>query len=133
MQNRLLLMALILTIGPGAVSAQKLTTTTDSCVEIPDLGKHPDGSPVLPALVGRVLDFDGHSPLVGAHLQITGTRFGTFSDRSGEYRLVFDPRTIDWCRKQHVQVIAPGHSDAMFALVVVGPGVRIADIILRKH
>ena len=130
--STLIVLALV-GIAPRSLSGQKSDATADSCLKVLDLGKHPDGSPVLPMVIGRVLDLDGHSPLFGAHLQITGTRFGTFTDRNGEYRLAFDPLTFDRCRKQYVQVVAPGYKDARFTLTFVGDGARSLDIMLRKH
>lgn len=106
--------------------------TSGRCVEIPDLGKNPDGSPVLATVIGRVLDTDGRTPLAGAHLQIVGTQFGTFSDNNGEYRLPFDPHMLEKCRKQYVDVVAPGYRGAQLTLMI-GPRVRSDDVVLRKH
>ncbi|MGH7593137.1 MAG: hypothetical protein ACRELE_04720, partial [Gemmatimonadales bacterium] len=75
--------------------------TSGRCVEVPDLGRNPDGTPVLATVIGRVLDTDGRTPLSGAHLQIMGTSFNTFSDSRGEYRLEFDPKLLAKCRKQY--------------------------------
>jgi hypothetical protein len=106
--------------------------TSGRCTEIPDLGKNPDGSPVLATVIGRVLDTDGRSPLGGAHLQIMGTQFGTFSDANGEYRLAFDPHMLEKCRKQYVQVVAPGYRGELLTLMI-GPRVRSDDVVLHKH
>lgn len=106
--------------------------TAGRCVDIPDLGKNPDGSPVLASVTGFVFDTDGRTPLAGAHLQIVGTRFGTFSDNNGEYRLPFDPKMLEKCRKQYVDVVAPGYRGAQLTLMI-GPRVRSDDVVLRKH
>lgn len=106
--------------------------TSGRCTEIPDLGKNPDGSPVLAAVIGRVLAPDGRSPMSGAHLQIMGTQFGTFSDNNGEYRLAFDPHMLEKCRKQYVQVVAPGYRTELLTLMI-GPRVRSDDVVLRRH
>lgn len=106
--------------------------TAGRCVDIPELGKNPDGSPVLATVLGRVLAPDGHSPMSGAHLQIMGTPFGTFSDNNGEYRLPFDPHMLAKCRKQYVQVVAPGYRTEMLTLMI-GPRVRSDDVVLRRH
>jgi hypothetical protein len=106
--------------------------TAGRCVDIPDLGKNPDGTPVLATVIGRVLDTDGKTPLSGAHLQIMGTSFGTFSDSRGEYRLEFDPRLLAKCRKQYVNVVAPGYRGETLTLMI-GPRVRSDDVVLRRH
>jgi len=106
--------------------------TSGRCVEIPDLGKNPDGTPVLATVIGRVLDTDGRTPLGGAHLQILGTPFGTFSDDEGEYRLEFDPHLLARCRKQYVEVVAPGYAPQRLTLAI-GPRVRSDDVVLRRH
>ncbi|MES1259765.1 MAG: hypothetical protein ABUL71_04155, partial [Gemmatimonadota bacterium] len=105
--------------------------TSGKCTEIPDLGKNPDGSPVLGSVIGRVLDTDGKSPLAGAHLQIVGTPFGTFSDNNGEYRLQFDPKLLARCRMQYVRVEAGGHFPEMLTLWI-GPKVRSDDVVMRR-
>ncbi len=106
--------------------------TSGRCVDIPDLGRNPDSSSVLATVIGRVLDTDGRSPLSGAHLQIMGTQFGTFSDNNGEYRLAFDPHMLAKCRKQYVQVVAPGYRGELLTLMI-GTRVRSDDVVLRHH
>jgi hypothetical protein len=106
--------------------------TAGRCVDVPDLGKNPDGTPVLATVIGRVLDTDGKSPLSGAHLQVMGTTFGTFSDSRGEYRLEFDPKLLAKCRKQYVVVVAPGYRGETLTLFI-GPKVRSDDVVLRRH
>jgi hypothetical protein len=73
------------------------------CVEVPDLGRNPDGTPVLASVMGIVRDNTGR-PLAGAHLQIVGAPFATFSDGNGNYRLEFDPSLLEKCRVQVVRV-----------------------------
>jgi hypothetical protein len=102
------------------------------CVQIPDLGRNPDGSPVLATVIGRVLDSDGRSPLAGAYLQIVGTAFSTWTDANGEYRLEFDPHLLERCRIQYVRVVADGHQNEMLTLAI-GPKVRSDDVILRRR
>ena len=106
--------------------------TAGRCVTIPDLGKNADGSPVLASVIGRILDTDGRTPMAGAHLQIVGTQFGTFSHENGEYRLDFDPRLLEKCRMQYVRVVAPGYRGQDLALSI-GPRVRSDDVVLRRH
>ena len=102
------------------------------CVSIPDLGRNADGTPVLATVIGRVLDTDGIAPLVGAHLQIIGTAFSTFSDGNGEYRLEFDPKLLEQCRVQYVRVVADGYRGQMLTLAI-GQRVRSDDVVLKKH
>lgn len=118
---------------PESLAGQTINASRDSCLAMPDLGKPLDGSPVLATVVGRVFDSDGQTPLIGAHLQITGTRFGTFTDKDGEFRLKFDARILDRCGKRYVVVVAPGHADASFTLTFVGSQVQSSNVILRKH
>lgn len=102
------------------------------CVEIPDLGTNPDGTPVLATVIGRVLQDDQRTPLAGAHLQIVGTTFGTFSNSSGDYRLEFDPKLLERCRVQYVRVVREGFSGQLLTLAI---GQRIAsdDVVLRRR
>lgn len=102
------------------------------CVSIPDLGKNADGTPVLATVIGRVYQSDGRTPLAGAHLQIVGTAFSTFSDAVGEYRLEFDPKLLEQCRTQYVRVAADGFSGQMLTLAI-GQRIRSDDVILRRH
>jgi hypothetical protein len=104
--------------------------TSGRCVKVPDFGRNPDGSPVLAAVLGRVLDTDGQTPLSGAHLQIEGTEFGTFTDANGNYRLSFDPKLLAQCRKQYVDVVAPGYRGEHLTLMI-GPRVRSPDVVLH--
>jgi hypothetical protein len=102
------------------------------CVEIPDLGRNADGSPVLATVIGRVLQDDRRTPLDGAHLVIVGTSFATFSNANGEYRLEFDPKLLERCRVQYVRVVREGFSAQMLTLAI---GQRIAsdDVVLRRR
>lgn len=104
--------------------------TSGRCVKVPDFGRNPDGSPVLAAVIGRVLDTDGQTPLGGAHLQIQGTQFGTFTDANGNYRLSFDPKLLAQCRKQYVDVVAPGYRGEELTLMI-GPRVVSPDVVLH--
>lgn len=101
-----------------------------SCPEVPDLGLNPDGTPVLASVVGYVFD-DRGNPLQGAHLQIVGAPFTTFSDRNGAYRLEFDPRMLGRCRVQYVRVQADGFRGQTLVLAV-GRSVRSDDVVLKR-
>ncbi|MEI2721715.1 MAG: hypothetical protein V9E87_16610 [Gemmatimonadales bacterium] len=102
------------------------------CVEIPDLGKNPDGTPVLATVIGRVLADDQRSPLAGAHLQIVGTPFSTFSNANGEYRLEFDPKLLERCRVQYVRVAREGFSGQLLTLAI-GERITSDDVVLRRR
>jgi hypothetical protein len=106
--------------------------TSGQCPSIPELGKNPDGSPVLAAVLGRVLAPDGHTPMGSAHLQIMGTPYNTFSDGNGEYRLAFDPHVLAKCRRQYVVVDAPGYQTQTLTLMI-GPKVRSDDVVMHHH
>jgi hypothetical protein len=116
----------------GDINLKTKAPPTGSCVEIPELGKNADGSPVLATIVGRVLAADGHSPMVGAHLQIMGTPFNGFSDKNGEYRLAFDPHLLVRCRKQYIVVEAPG-STTQTLILQIGSGAHVDDVVLGAH
>ena len=101
------------------------------CVDVPDLGRNPDGTPVLASVMGIVRDPSGR-PLSGAHLQIVGAPFATFSDGNGNYRLEFDPALLQRCRVQVVRVVADGFRHADLTLAI-GRQVRSDDVILRRR
>ncbi len=102
------------------------------CVEIPDLGKNPDGTPVLATVIGRVLGDDHRTPLAGAHLQIVGTPFSTFSNGNGEYRLEFDPKLLERCRVQYVRVAREGFSGQLLTLSI-GERIMSDDVVMRRR
>jgi hypothetical protein len=102
------------------------------CVDIPDLGNNPDGSPILASVLGRVYEADGRTPLIGAHLQIVGTRFVTFSSGTGDYKLEFDPKLLERCRVQYVRVSADGYDGRMLTLSI-GRKIRSDDVLLRRR
>lgn len=101
------------------------------CVELPDPGVNPDGSPVLFSVVGVVKDQQGN-PLADAHLQMLGQIYGTFTNGEGEYRLEFNPKLIDGCRVQVIRVSAPGYHGADLQLSI-GRRVRSDDVILKRR
>ena len=101
------------------------------CVEIPDLGRNPDGTPVLASVSGIVRDQAGR-PLPGAHLQIVGASFATFSDGQGRYRLEFDPALLQRCRVQLVRVAADGYRTQNLNLAI-GRNARSDDVLMRRR
>jgi hypothetical protein len=89
-------------------------------------------SPVqLGMVVGRIFRQDNGQPLAGAHLQMMGTPYVTFTDGKGEYRFRFDLALVDNCRTQYVRVSAEGYESRLLVLVV-GPH-RSEDVLLRPR
>jgi hypothetical protein len=105
--------------------------TSGKCVKV-DLGKNPDGTPVLASVTGTIFDTDHRTPMPGAHLEIMGTTFGTFTDSRGDYRLEFDPHLLTQCRIQYVRVVAPGYLPQRLTLMI-GNRVRSDDVVMQKH
>jgi hypothetical protein len=68
-----------------------------------------DSTAAMGVVTGRVFRADARKPLAGAHLQVVGTPFNTFTDANGEYRLTFDAALVSNCRVQAVRVTAPGY------------------------
>jgi hypothetical protein len=79
---------------------------------------------------GRIYRQDTGQPLAGAHLQMIGTPYVTFTDGSGEYRFRFDLALVDNCRTQYVRVSAEGYESRLLVLLV-GPR-RSEDVRLRR-
>ena len=90
------------------------------------------GRTELGIVVGRIFRQDNGRPLAGAHLQMIGTPYVTFTDGSGEYRFRFDMSLVDNCRTQYVRVTASGYESRLLVLVV-GPQVRSEDVRLRRQ
>lgn len=83
-------------------------------------------------VVGKIFRQDNGRPLSGAHLQMLGTPYVTFTDDGGEYRFRFDMSLVDNCRTQYVRVTAPGYESRLLVLLV-GPNVRSEDVVLKKR
>jgi hypothetical protein len=83
-------------------------------------------------VVGRIFRQDNGQPLSGAHLQMLGTPYVTFSDGTGEYHFRFDLSLVDNCRTQYVRVTAPGYESRLLVLMV-GPNVRSDDVLLKRR
>jgi hypothetical protein len=120
--------------GPRAVRPLEtyLPDRPDKCVPVP---KPPADSaaPVQYGMVmGRIFREDGGAPLPGAHLQMLGTPYTTFTDNQGEYRFRFDLSLVDNCRTQYVRVSAKGYESRLLVLMV-GPNVRSEDVRLQRR
>lgn len=109
---------------------QSMPERGDSCPVISPDSLQP-GEPRMGSASGRVLRTNGE-PLSGAHLQVMGTSFVTFTDNQGEYTLRFDAALLDRCRTQYVRVSAPGFESRLLVLVI-GRNVRSDDVALRRN
>jgi hypothetical protein len=89
------------------------------------------GAPQFGVVLGRIFRKDNGRPLAGAHLQMLGTPYVTFTDGNGEYQFRFDLSLVDNCRTQYVRVTAAGYESRLLVLVV-GPNVRSDDVVLKK-
>ena len=79
------------------------------------------GEPIeLATVSGTVYRQGTRIPLPGAHLQMIGTPYVTFSNDAGGYDLRFDPSLVDRCRTQYVRVTAPGFR-AQTLVLYLGP------------
>lgn len=90
------------------------------------------GPAELGTVIGRIFRQDNGRPLAGAHLQMIGSPYVTFTDGSGEYRFQFDLALVDNCRIQYVRVSAPGYESRLLVLVV-GPNAQSEEVRLRRR
>jgi hypothetical protein len=103
----------------------------ERCTPKPSEPRDSAAEPQLGLVVGRIFRQDNGQPLAGAHLQMLGTPFVTFTDGAGEYHFRFDMSLVDNCRTQYVRVTAPGYESRLLVLMV-GENVRSEDVLLRK-
>jgi hypothetical protein len=89
------------------------------------------GAPQFGLVVGKIFRQDNGRPLAGAHLQMVGTPYVTFTDDDGQYRFRFDLALVDNCRTQYVRVTAPGYESRLLVLMV-GMNVRSDDVELKR-
>jgi len=119
--------------GPRAVRPMEayLPDSPERCIPKP---RPPEGSaaPEYGTVVGRIFRRDNGRPLAGAHLQMVGTPYVTFTDASGEYRFRFDLSLVENCRTQYVRVTADGYESRLLVLVV-GENVRSEDVLLKRR
>ena len=123
--------------SPGPVSGSSDSRPWESPLNWASRGcttpvtKDSTAPPGMGVVQGRVFRENSHIPLPGAHLQILGTPYYTYSDQSGNFRLVFDGSLVDNCRTQSVRVWAPGYRARDLILYV---GVQqSSDVILQRH
>ena len=103
----------------------------EKCIPQPVAPRDSAGPPQFGVVRGKIFRQDNGRPLVGAHLQMLGTPYVTFTDGSGEYQFRFDLSLVDNCRTQYVRVMAAGYESRLLVLVV-GPNVRSEDVALKK-
>ncbi len=108
-----------------------LPDNSERCIPHPAAPRDSAGPTQLGTVVGRIFRQDNGRPLAGAHLQMIGTPYVTFTDQSGEYRFQFDLALMDNCRTQYVKVTAAGYESRLLVLVV-GPN-RSEDVRLRRR
>lgn len=119
--------------GPQATRPMEawLPDNSERCISHPAPPRDSAGTTEFGTVVGRIFRQDNGRPLAGAHLQMIGTPYVSFTDESGEYRFRFDLALMDNCRTQYVRVSAAGYESRLLVLVV-GPN-RSEDVRLRRR
>ena len=119
--------------GPQATRPMEawLPENSERCIPRPAVPSDSSGPTQFGTVVGRIFRQDNGRPLAGAHLQMIGTPYVTFTDESGEYRFRFDLALMDNCRIQYVRVSAAGYESRLLVLMV-GPN-RSEDVRLRRR
>ncbi len=105
--------------------------SSERCTPQPVAPRDSAGPIEYGTVVGRIFRQDNGRPLVGAHLQMIGTPYVTFTDATGEYHFKFDVALMDNCRTQYVRVSAPGYESRLL-VIVIGPN-RSEDVRLRRR
>ena len=103
----------------------------ERCVPKPSAPRDSAVAPEFGVVVGKIYRQDNGRPLSGAHLQMLGTPFVSFTDDAGEYHFRFDLSLVDNCRTQYVRVTAPGYESRLLVLMV-GANVRSEDVLLKR-
>ena len=104
----------------------------ERCTPTPAAPRDSAGPIQYGLVVGRIFRQDNGQPLSGAHLQMLGTPYVTFTDGTGEYHFRFDLSLVDNCRSQYVRVTAPGYESRLLVLMV-GANVRSDDVLLKRR
>jgi outer membrane biosynthesis protein TonB len=120
--------------GPRAVRPMEayLPDHPERCIPRPSAPADSAETTQYGVVVGKIFRKDDGKPLSGAHLQMLGTPYVTFTDPAGEYRFRFDMALVDNCRTQYVRVTAPGYESRLLVLVV-GANVRSEDVLLKAR
>ena len=108
-----------------------LPESSERCIPEPSAPTDAAGPTQFGTVVGRIFRQDNGRPLAGAHLQMIGTPYVTFTDATGEYRFKFDAALMNNCRTQYVRVSAAGYESRMLVMVM-GPN-RSEDVRLRRR
>ena len=121
-------------VGPRAVRPMEAYRPDDptKCTSSPVAPRDSAGLIEYGTVIGRIFRQDNGQPLAGAHLQMLGTPYVTFTDGRGQYRFRFDLSLVDNCRTQYVRVSAGGYESRLLVLVV-GRAVRSEDVHLRRR
>jgi periplasmic protein TonB len=120
--------------GPRASRPMEayLPDRPERCIPKPAAPRDSAAAPQFGIVRGKIFRQDNGRPLAGAHLQMLGTPFVSFTSDEGEYRFRFDLSLVDNCRTQYVRVTAPGYESRLLVLMV-GPNVRSDDVLLKKR
>jgi len=120
--------------GPQASRPMEayLPDNPEHCIPHPVAPRDSAGQVQFGVVQGKIFRQKDGRPLAGAHLQMLGTPYVTFTDDQGEYQFRFDLSLVDNCRTQYVRVSAPGYESRLLVLVV-GQNVRSEDVLLRKR
>jgi outer membrane biosynthesis protein TonB len=120
--------------GPRASRPMEayLPDRPERCIPKPATPRDSAAAPQYGVVTGKIFRQDNGLPLAGAHLQMLGTPFVSFTSGEGEYRFRFDLSLVDNCRTQYVRVTAPGYESRLLVLMV-GPNVRSEDVLLKKR
>jgi outer membrane biosynthesis protein TonB len=120
--------------GPRATRPMEayLPDRPERCIPRPAPPRDSAVAPQFGTVTGKIYRQDNGLPLAGAHLQMLGTPFVSFTNDVGEYRFRFDLSLVDNCRTQYVRVTAPGYESRLLVLLV-GPNVRSEDVLLKKR
>jgi len=120
--------------GPRAVRPMEAYVPDDAtkCIPRPAAPRDSAAAVQFGVAEGRILRGDNGRPLAGAHLQMLGTPYVTFTDGDGSYKFRFDLSLVDQCRTQYVRVTAKGFESRLLVLVV-GVNVRSEDVRLERR
>jgi hypothetical protein len=120
--------------GPRAVRPMEayLPDHPERCIPKPAAPRDPAAEPEYGLVRGKIFRQDNGRPLAGAHLQMLGTPFVSFTNDGGEYAFRFDLSLVDNCRTQYVRVTAPGYESRLLVLMV-GQNVRSDDVLLKRR
>ncbi|MEP6573275.1 MAG: carboxypeptidase-like regulatory domain-containing protein [Gemmatimonadota bacterium] len=115
-----------------SVGAEGSSSSESDCRPVQHPPRDPSAPPELVTIIGHILRRDNRRPLAGAHLQMIGTPYSTFTDDTGRYEFRFSKELVEDCRTQLVRVEAPGYQTE-WVYVVVSPGVPNDDLMLQQR